>query len=90
VSGKNIPPIPCTQEHRAWIPSQKKRKKGAAPGVFLVQSRRFWVVQKFLYLNFGVKYSNFDATYLSFGIIFLTFGAIFLYFGAKKMTKMFF
>ena len=44
--------------------------KPAAPGVFLVQSGRFLVVQKFYLLEFGFTYSNLGATCLVLYIFF--------------------
>ena len=55
----------------------------AGLGVFLVHSERFLMVQKFIYLNFRVKFLNFGTTYLSLGAIYLNFGAIYLNFGTK-------
>jgi len=67
-------------------------------GVFLIQTGRFLMLQKFIYLNWGqffefwrhifelsAMYLNFGAIYLNFGAIQSNFGAIYSNFGAKNL-----
>jgi len=74
--------------------------KLAGLGVFLVQTGRFLMVQKFIYLNegqifefwrhifeLGVMYLNFGAIYLNFGAIYSNFGVIYSNFGAKYLMS---
>jgi len=55
---------------RGWV-----GVKLAGMGFFLVQSGRYLVVQKFIYLNLGLNVVNFGTTYFSFGAIYLNFFA---------------
>ena len=70
---------------RGWV-----GVKPAEPGIFPVQSGRFLVVPKFIYLNFGATYLSFGAVYLNFGARYLNFGARYLNFDAKFEIRVYF